>query len=178
MTDFLAVGRIVGPHGIRGELKVEVMTDFPARFEPGSTLWVEGFDEPCEVVSSRTHKRFLLVHLDCFGDRTQAEPLRGLHLQVPRQQAMPLPEGEFYSDELQGLRVETVEKVELGTLVEVVWTGANDVYIVQGEFGELLLPAIAEVVQEVDLQKGRMVVQLLPGLIPELETEGLADIES
>lgn len=169
MTDFLAVGRIVGPHGVRGEIKVEVMTDFPARFEPGSTLWVEGVEASCQVVSARPHKRFLLVRLDRFGDRTQVESLRGRHFQVPRGQAMLLPEGEFYSDELQGLLVETVEKVELGTLVEVVWTGANEVYIVEGPFGELLLPAIAEVVQAVDLQNGRMVVQLLPGLIPALD---------
>lgn len=170
MPAFLAVGRILGPHGVRGEVKVEVLTDFNSRFDPGSKLWIEGEAAPCEVQASRPHKEKLLVRLDCVPDRTQAERLRGRHLLAPRAEATPLPEGEYYSDELEGLTVVSSEGRTLGTLTDVLWTGANEVYVVEGDLGEVLLPAIADVVQEVDLQKQKMVVKLLPGLVPALET--------
>ena len=165
----LAVGRIVGAHGLHGEFKVDVITDFPERFRPGAELILEGEAEPRRLESVRRHKNFLLVRLSGLSTRSDVEQLRGLHLLVRRQEAMPLPEGEYYADELEGLAVITDTGIELGSLVEVMWTGVNEVYVVQGSFGEVLLPAIAEVIQEVDLEAGRMFVHLLPGLVPKLE---------
>ncbi|NUQ39043.1 MAG: 16S rRNA processing protein RimM [Caldilineales bacterium] len=172
MDAFLAVGRIVSPHGIRGEVKIDVMTDFPSRFDPGSQLWLEGETAPCQVVAARSHKGHLLVQLDCLADRTAAEWVNGRYLLIPRDQAHVLPAGEYYQDELVGLEVVSEAGQVLGHLAEVVWTGANEVYLIEGALGELLIPAVAEVVQEVDLQRGRMVVKLIPGLLPELETVG------
>ena len=166
---FIAVGRIVAPHGVRGEMRVEVTTDFPERFEPGAEIWVEGVSQSCQVVSARPHKRFLLVRLDRFSTRSEVEPLRNRYLVIPRERAAALPEDEYYSDELVGLRVVTEEGRELGIIEEVLWTGANEVYVVQGDYGEILLPAIADVVQEVDLERERMVVALMPGLAPNVE---------
>ena len=165
----LAVGRIGGAHGIHGELKVEVLTDFPHRFEPGSRLFLEGEEVEREVVSARPHKAYMLVKLKNIENRTEAQQLRGLHLLVHRDNATPLPEDEYYTDELVGLRVITTEGVNLGELTEVLWTAANEVYVVQGGYGEVLLPAIADVIQEVDLQKGEMGVRLLPGLVQSLD---------
>ncbi|NOZ73520.1 MAG: 16S rRNA processing protein RimM [Chloroflexi bacterium] len=168
-SSHLAVGRIIGVHGIRGEMKVNVMTDFPERFEPGSMLWIEGESTPREILSVREHKGNLLVRMAGLATRTEAELMRQRYLLIERSQAMPLPENEFYEDELLGLRVVTTTGILLGELVEVLQTGANDVYIVEGDLGEVLLPAIADVVQSVDLQKEEMVVKLLPGLVPALD---------
>ena len=169
LATHLAVGRIRGVHGIRGELKVEVLTDFRQRYAPGSNLFIEGEEIEREVLSARAHKTYLLVKLKGLDNRTEAEKLHGLHFLVPRDNAMTLPEGEYYADELVGLRVITTDGVELGKLTEVLWTSANEVYVVIGSFGEVLLPAIAEVVQEVDLQNGEMLVNLLPGLVQSLD---------
>jgi len=163
--DFLAVGRIIGVHGVRGEIKVKQLTDFPERFARGALLFVEGETFQREVVSARPHKGALLIKLSGMNDRNAAEILRGKYLFVAREDAMPLAEDEYYEDELVGLMVETMEGELLGELVEIMWTGANEVYIVQGPQGEVLIPAIADVVQEVDLDAGIMRVILLPGLL-------------
>jgi len=163
--DYLAVGRIIGAHGVRGEIKVKLLTDFPERFEPGALLYLEGESVQREVLSSRPHKGVLLVKLEGTSDRNAVEVLRGKYLFVAREEAMPLAEDEYYEDELIGLQVETMAGEALGELIEIMWTAANEVYIVQGPAGEVLIPAIAEVVQEVDLEKGVMRVTLLPGLL-------------
>ncbi|MCO6450339.1 MAG: 16S rRNA processing protein RimM [Caldilineales bacterium] len=166
---YIAIGRILAPHGVRGEIKVESMTDFPARFAVGSNLLVEGESRSRAVIQSRPHKEALLLRLAGIDNRTQAELLRDRHLLLPRHEATPLPAGEYYSDEIEGLAVITMDGRPLGNLVEVLWTAANEVYVVDGDYGEILVPATSEVVQEVDLGRGIMVVKLLPGLAPELE---------
>ena len=173
LAPYLLVGHILAPHALQGEVKVSVSSVFPERFAVGAELWVEGDDGPCRVVSSRPHGDYLLLLLDRYSDRTQAELLRNRNLVVPRGQAKPLPEGEYYSDELVGIQVITASAQDLGVLVDIWWTGANEVYVVEGPLGEVLLPAIAEVVQDVDLQNRRMVVKLLPGLVPELDATAL-----
>ncbi len=162
---YMAVGRIVGAHGVHGEIKVRILTDFPERFTPGALLYLENESFQREVVSARPHKGMLLIKLSGFQNRTAVEPLRGKHLFIAREEAMPLEEDEYYEDELVGLMVETVEGDLLGELMEVMWTGANEVYIVRGPRGEILIPAIAQVVQDVDLDQGIMRVALLPGLV-------------
>lgn len=173
----MAVGRIVGPHGVHGEIKVEVLTDFPERFAAGAELWLEGEDEPCRVLSVRPHRDFLLLLLDCIPTRGDAEMMQGRQLVVPRHLANPLPNDEYYSDEIKGLAVVSETGKELGVVVDVWWTaGANEVYVVEGDYGEILLPAIAQVIQEVDLQNQKLVVKLMPGLIPELDAQdGIRD---
>jgi 16S rRNA processing protein RimM len=109
------------------------------------------------------------VKLRDLDSRTEAEQMCGRHFLVPRDNAEILPEGEYYVDELVGLRIITTNGVELGKLTEVLWTNANEVYVVNGPFGEVLLPAIADVVQEVDLQNNEMLVKLLPGLVQSLD---------
>jgi len=161
---YLAVGRIVGVHGVRGEIKVKQLTDFSERFAPGSRLFLEGESFQREVLSSRPHKGVLLVRLSGVDDRDAITALRGKHLFVAREDAMALEEGEYYEDDLVGLRVETMDGELLGDLAEIMWTGANEVYIVKGPRGELLLPAIVDVVREVDVDAGVMRVSLLPGL--------------
>jgi len=163
---YIAIGKIVGPHGIRGEVKVSVMTDYPERFRPGARLYL-GSEEaavPAEIAAVRPHKNMLLVLLTGVPDRNAAELLRDRFFLIPEAEAMPLGEHENYAHDLIDLAVETVEGEALGRLTEILFTGANDVYVVVGAEGELLVPALREVVLEVDLTAGRMVVARPDGL--------------
>jgi 16S rRNA processing protein RimM len=164
---YLAIGKIVRAHGLRGELSVAVLTEFPERFE--TTEWVYLGNEfeaiPYRLESYRWHKDNVLLTLAGVADRTQAEALRGQLVQVPLNEAVALPEGSYYLYQLIGLQVKTVEGEFLGTITSVMETGANDVYVVQNEGRELLLPAIPDVIKTIDLPNGLMVVQVMEGLI-------------
>lgn len=116
-----------------------------------------------EVEESRAHKGGFLVKLAGVDDRDLADALRGVQVVVRRDQLMPLPENTWYVYELEGLQVYTEAGEHLGVLDEVLFTGGNDVYVVKGE-REILLPAIRQVIREVDVAAGRMVVHLLEGL--------------
>ncbi len=165
---YIAIGRVVRAHGIKGEISVAVMTDFPERF--GTTEWVylgsEYEAEPYRIVSHRWHKSNVLLTLEGVPDRTTAETLQGLLVQIPVEAVTPLPEGSYYLYQLIGLDIVTTDGEHLGKLTDVLETKANDVYIVKGpDQKELLLPAIPDVIKEVDLENGRITVNLLDGLI-------------
>ncbi len=161
---YVTVGKILAPHGIRGEVKVEIMTDFPERFTKRPRLYLGRAARPVQVESARFFKRFVLLKLEGYPDRTSVESLRGELLQVPVEEAMPLDEGEYYLYQMLGLKVVTDEGRSLGEITEVIETGANDVYVVRGETGEILLPDIAEVILDVDMERGVVTVHLIPGL--------------
>lgn len=163
---YFVVGKIVGAHGVRGELKVSLQTDNPERFRPGARLLLESEEEPVpvEVVSARPHKGMMLVRLASVSDRSAAEILQWRKLLIPEAEAMPLGEDENYAHDLMGLNVETEDGEALGEIAEILFTPANDVYIVRGPGGELLLPALRDVVLRVDLEAGKMLVKLPDGL--------------
>jgi 16S rRNA processing protein RimM len=160
------VGKIVGAHGVRGEVKVSLLTDNPERFRPGARLLLQSEEGPVpvEVVSARPHKGMMLVKLASVSDRTAAEALQWRKLLIPESEAMPLGENENYAHDLIGLNVETADGEVLGEIREILFTPANDVYIVRGPAGELLLPALRDVVLRVDLEAGRMLVKVPDGL--------------
>lgn len=164
---YLAVGKLRRPHGIYGEMVMEVLTDFPERFRPGAVVYVGPRRVPLTIRSVRPYREMLLVSFEEYPNRDQVEALRNLLVTVPAEEAPPLDEGEVYLHQLLGLRVVTDEGVLLGRLVEILETGANDVYIVEPEEGgaEILLPAIDEVVLHIDLERGEMTVHLLDGLL-------------
>ena len=173
---YLAIGRIIAPHGIRGEVKVEVLTDFPERFKPGTHVFLGAGTEdpearPAKIAAARPHKGGFLVKLDIVPDRNAAELVRNRYLLIPAADAMPLGEHENYLHDLIGLQVETTDGQHLGELREVLFTNANDVYVVRGPAGEVLLPAIRDVVLQVDLSTRRMVVALPEGLLDAAEPE-------
>jgi 16S rRNA processing protein RimM len=175
-VSYLAIGRISGAHGIRGEVKVEVLTDFPERFKPGARAYLGvGTDDPearlVRVVAARPHKGGLLVKLDIVPDRNAAELLRDQYLLIPETEAMPLGDHENYLHDLVGLQVETADGRHLGALKEILITKANDVYVVNGPGGEILLPALRDVVLRVDLPARRMVVALPEGLLDDTSAE-------
>lgn len=168
---FLLLGRVLRPHGIRGELRIEVLTAYPERIVPAMCVYI-GSDPKAaataaeyEVTKVRTHQQYLILQLAGVLDRNTADLLRQKYVMVPLEDAVPLEEDEFYLYQAIGLSVYTVDHEHLGEIVEVLETGANDVYIVQGPRGEVLLPAIDECVIDVDLDAGKMTVHLMDGLL-------------
>lgn len=165
---FLVVGKLRKPHGLRGELQMEVITDFPERLTRGVQVYVGEEHRPQHIRSIRGHDRLLLVAFSDFHDPESAGGLRNQLVYVRADDRPALPEGEYYQHQLLGLKVISDEGEELGHLVQILETGANDVYIVRPLAGpELLLPAIDEVILQVDLEQSRMMVHLLPGLRPD-----------
>jgi len=164
---YLAVGRIVRSHGIRGEVSMHVLTDFPERFETTKYLYLgnEYEAEPYHLNGYRWHKDNILLTFEEITDRTQADTLKGMLVQIPIAEATPLPEGSYYLYQLIDLEVFTTENQRLGVITSVLETGANDVYVVKGATREILLPNIPDVIKVVDLTAQRMVIQMMPGLI-------------
>lgn len=164
---YLAVGRIVGVHGMRGEVKVEPFTDFSERFDPGSVLLLGDALEEVTVLSSRPHKGNMLLMLTALSTRGDAELLRTQWLYVPEDEAAALDENAYWVHDILGMEVVTDEGETLGMVYDVLFTGANEVYVVRTPNSprEVLLPAIDEVVLAVDVPARRMTVHLMPGLL-------------
>jgi 16S rRNA processing protein RimM len=161
---------VLKPHGVRGEVRVEIVTGYPERLEQHAAFYLAHPNSP-EAVRRypvewlRLHQDVALLKLVGCDTRNAAEDLRGMLVQIPIEDAVPLEEGEYYLYQVVGVQVETEDGEQLGHVVEVLDTGANDVYIVQGPRGQVLLPAIKDVVLELDLDMRRLVVRLMPGLL-------------
>ncbi|GAA0518824.1 ribosome maturation factor RimM [Saccharopolyspora subtropica] len=168
----LAVGRIVRPHGVRGELVVQVLTDSPElRFAPGSVLGLQrrGAEraENLTVTAARPHAGRLLLRAEGVEGRDAAEELRGALLTVSSDELEPTEDpDEFHDHELVGLRVVDTSGAEVGEVHEVVHTPAGELLAVRtADDRETLVPFVAEIVPEVDLEAGRLVVDPPEGLL-------------
>lgn len=165
---FLVIGQITKPHGVIGEVRVIPHTDLPERFTWLETVFIGKTNpQPVPVESARLHNNLVLLKLAGYDDRDAVEALRGAWLLVPESEAIPLAEGEYFLFQLMGMEVLTDSGEPLGRLVEIIETGANNVFRVSGSRGDVLLPDIDEVILDIDLDNGRMTVHLLPGLLPE-----------
>lgn len=163
------VGEITGAHGIKGQVKVESLTDFPElRFAVGSELFCEKLGKLLTVEATGVHKGLYLLSLSGVNDRDVAQGLLHSYLQVPMTELPELPEGEYYHFQLIGLNVYEGERL-LGEITEVMQTGANDVYVIKAPEGvkpaEILLPALKDCILGVDLAEGTMSVKIPEGLI-------------
>jgi 16S rRNA processing protein RimM len=164
--EFLAVGRLGKPHGVRGDLILQIWTDFPERLQPGAVLLAGDDLQEVELAHVKPHQKNLIVRLAGIKSRESAARFTNLILHIPVEHAMPLPQGEFYHHELVGLTAVGDDGQVLGQISEVLVTGANDVYAVKNDDGrELLLPATEEVILAIDLDAGQVQVHLLPGLL-------------
>lgn len=163
---FLAIGRITRPHGVNGEVRVELMTDVPERFKWLNSVYL-GEKHPRQVAldSVRFHQDVVLIKLAGYPTRDDVERLRGELIQIPESEAIPLEEDEYFLYQLIGLEVFTVDGVHLGRLDEVLETGANNVFVVNSSSGQHLLPDIPDVIKEIDIDNGRLVIFPMPGLI-------------
>ncbi len=168
VPEFIVIGKITKSHGVRGEVRVLPHTDIPERFTWLKTVVVGDENSvPVEVEQARVHKDKVLLKLAGCDDRNAADLLRGKLLFVSDEDAIPLQEDEYFLFELEGLQVVTDDGRILGTLAEIIETKANNVFIVRGDLGEILLPDTEEVIQEIDFENGRMRVHLIPGLLKE-----------
>lgn len=161
--DTVIVARVIGPHGRDGAINVRLLSDVPGRFDPGSVLLAAGQFRAINA-SRQTGPDTALLWLDGITARSHAVPLAGQYLAASPDDAAALEEGEYFHYQLIGLQVHTEEGENLGELREILETGSNDVYIVRGDGGELLIPATAQVVLEVDVAAGSMTVRLPDGL--------------
>jgi 16S rRNA processing protein RimM len=153
---FTAVGQVIKAHGVRGEMRVRGFSVEAPHLQRGRWVWVEG--ERRRVRASRWDRDAWLLGLTGVESREAAEGLRGVLLEVPDAEVEREDEESYFVHELVGLRVMDVEGRELGVLREVLQPGANDVYVVEGPEGEVLLPAIGAVVERVDVAGGVVVV--------------------
>ena len=164
---FLAVGKLRRPHGVHGEIVMDVLTDFPERLIPGKKMVAGPQHMPVQIRSVRGHDQALLIAFQGYDTPEQAGTLRNQILYTSAADQPALQDGEYYHHEILGLQVFDEQGSLLGTLVDILETGANDVYVVRPENGpEILLPAIDAVILEISLEKKAMRVHLLPGLVP------------
>ena len=169
---YLAVGLLRRPHGVRGDLLLEVYTHFPERLKPGTTVFVGDDHVPAKISRRRPHNDGLILGFAGVNSSDDAAKYRSKVVFVPAEDRPPLPEGEYYHHQIIGLKVFNEDGRELGAVSEILETGANDVYIVVRPDGrELLLPALKQVLLEVNIDAGMMRVHLLPGLVDEDKEE-------
>jgi 16S rRNA processing protein RimM len=166
----IAIGKITGHFGYKGEVKVMPLTDFPERFKQLKIVNIKsnGRVFTMEVESVRNYAHGLILKLSDIDDKETAEAFCGGVLQVDETQVYPLPRGYYYHFQLRGLKVYDDKRGFLGILADIIETGANDVYVVESEhYPEILIPAIKQVIKAIDLQAETMQVDLLPGIIDD-----------
>lgn len=165
----IIVGRVVKPHGVRGEMRVEPETDFPDRLLGLREVYLvrAGGATPATMETVRRTGTGLLVKIAGIDRPEDVAAWRDAVLAVPRSAAAPLPEGRHFVFDILGMTVVTEAEEPLGVVDEVIRTPANDVFVVHGPRGEILVPAIASVVVRVDAPARRMVIRPMPGLLED-----------
>lgn len=163
--DYLAVGFLRRPHGVVGEILMDLHTDFPERLKPGRKVFLGDEHQSFTLAAIRPHGKSVLITLKGIETPEAAGRFRNTWMFAKTKDMPPLPEGKYYKYQLLGLEVVDEDGKHLGTLTEVLETGANDVYVVTDEAGrELLLPAIPAVILALQPQAGFIRVHLLDGL--------------
>lgn len=165
----MVVGRVLGPHGVRGEVAVELWTDNPSRFEPGATLLADPGGS-LEVAESRPHRGVVLVRFAGVEDRDAADALRGLELAVPATSVGGAPEGSYYHFQLLGCRVRDLAAGDLGEVVDLAEDGGGLILLVEGEIEgggrrRVPVPFVAAMLRRVDVERREIEVALPEGLV-------------
>ena len=160
----VVIGTVVGPFGIKGEVKVKIETDFPERFMDLEKVWLQPETGPgrmADIESVRFHQGVALVKFVECSDRNCAEDLRSAQLKIDRSEMVELDEDEFYVHDIIGLDVYTTDGQHLGQVTEVLKGAANDVYVTP----RAMIPAVKQFVLEIDPAGGKMVVEPIEGII-------------
>ena len=153
------MARIVATHGIRGEVKAVIITDFPERFARLNRAVIGEDDRTYEVEATRLHKGMVLLKMGGVDTCDDADALRGAMVRVPIEEAVPLEPDSYYWHQIIGLRAVTPQGEPLGEVVDILQLPANDVYVVKGPDGELLIPAVEDYVLSINPAEGTMVVE-------------------
>ena len=165
--NYFEIGKIVNTQGLRGEVRVVPTTDDPARFQLLSDVIVslKHGDEILVIESVRYHKQFVILKFKGIDHIDDAGKLKNSLIKIPPELALPLEENEYYIRDLIGLNVYTADQIHIGTITDVLPTGANDVYAIAGQDGKTIyIPAISQCVLAVDIPGRKMTVRLLEGL--------------
>ncbi len=163
LPEFITIGKILAPWSLKGQLKVEVTTDFPQRFAPGSTVYIDR--QSVTIESTSWSKGKAIIKLDTVNGVEDAQRLHGKLIEIHHSQAHPLPEGQYYHFQLIELEVWTTQGKLLGNITEILTAESNDNYVVSGAKGEVLIPAIGDVVESIDLDRGRITIEAIEGLL-------------
>ena len=150
------MARVLGAKGLAGSLRIEALTDHPERLAAGESIWIEDEAAPRAILEAGWGGRVPVLRIEGISDRAAAEKLAGRYLEAP---ANPLPPDTYYWHQLVGMAAFDEAGNELGQVVEVFRAGENEVYRIEGPSGELLVPALRDVVRSIDLGSGRMVVR-------------------
>ncbi|HIC92459.1 MAG TPA: 16S rRNA processing protein RimM [Syntrophaceae bacterium] len=165
--NLVPLGKVVGTHGVKGEIKVLSYAESWKTFQEIKEVFIrkeEDSPERYKIVFIRTQRELILIRLQGILSRTEAQQLIGAQICVPRDNLKECEEGEYYWCDIIGLKVYTEEGRYLGRVERIFPTGANDVYVASDGIHEYLVPATSECVQEIDIKKGVMIVRPLPGL--------------
>jgi len=163
---YLVVGEVLKPWGYRGELKIKILSDYPERLIQHKTIYIGEPARAFQVERARLHSGYALFKFVGYDTDTSVAKLRGEVMRIPAAEGAKLKKGQYYQHDIIGLQVVTEDGAPVGTLREILETGANDVYLVVTPEGkELLLPAIKSVVKKIDVGAGTMTVELIPGLV-------------
>ncbi|MEQ8677465.1 MAG: ribosome maturation factor RimM [Aggregatilineales bacterium] len=171
--EYLLLGEILRPHGIRGELRVKLFTDYPERINQLGYVFLGKSPESKKVTRHdvehmRMHQNYGLLKLKSIDDRNDAEVMRELFVMVHIEDAVPLDDDEIYLYQLIGIEVRTDSGDVIGVITEVLETGANDVYVIESpQYGEVLFPVLDETIVESDIDNGTITVRIPEGLLPE-----------
>lgn len=168
MKQLMDIGQIVNTYGIKGFLKIVPYTDDITRFEKLKSIYIEfkGTLETFDIEEVKYNKNLVLLKLKGINDINTAEIYKNCYIKIDRKNAVKLPKDSYFIVDLIGISVYTDENIELGNIVDVYSTGANDIYVVKNELGkQVLLPAIGDVIKNVDIEDKKMIVHLIEGLV-------------
>jgi 16S rRNA processing protein RimM len=164
----ITIGKAAKPFGVKGEIKIESLTDFPGRFKDLGRVYLvspAGKEIICNVKSVRYAGDIPFLLFNGYDSPEKAKALNGWLVKVPEEDAVPLPEGQYYWYELIGMEVLSESGEKLGTIVDIFETGSNDVYVMKHGRKEVYLPATKEVIKRVDRRTRQMVIHLMDGLM-------------
>lgn len=170
------LGKIVGVHGLKGELKIylyasgiEVADTVESLKSSRETVFIDGL--PYILKGLKRHKAVMLVKFEGVSKREDAEALIGKDVFVKKGELPDLDDDEYYAFEIQDMEVSSLDGRDLGKVVNIFSTGSNDVYVVEGPLGEILIPAIKDVIVKMDVPGKKMIVRLIEGLLEEVDPE-------
>ena len=179
-TEWATIGKVVAPFGIHGEIKVLSLTDIPNRFAELEVIYLGSDHIRHTIKSVRPYKGDMVVmKLAGIEDANTAETLRNFDLSIPLSQLAPLPPDSYYQHDIIGLEVVTIDGQNVGKIVDIMVTGSNDVYIIEGKTPgqEILIPAIKDVIKQIDLIRRMMYIEPMKGLLDDVEIVSSAEEE-
>jgi 16S rRNA processing protein RimM len=179
-TEWATIGKVVAPFGLRGELKVLSLTDIPNRFAELEAIHLGPDHIPHRIKSVRPYKgEMVVMKIAGIEDANTAETLRNLDLTIPLSQLAKLPPDSYYQHDILGLQVSTLDGRDIGRIVDIMITGSNDVYVIEAtaDGKQILIPAIKDVIKQVDLIRQMMYIEPIQGLLDNDETVGTGEEE-